>query len=136
MNEREKQTGAEIAAALQVATPALNQLDWSHGLTRDDIQARMPDFPHVLYLRLPASKHFGSAQEVEQMIRVAEARAEDAFAEDEDVAEEREALADGGPPAWGNDPLLSGLTQPSGSATDTEGLDASGDGNSALENER
>ena len=134
-HERERRYAAEIESALLIATPSLQQLDWAQSLTRDGIQERITGFPHILYLRLPASKRFSSATEVTQAIRLSEAVAEDAFGDDEAVAAERDVRSYGGPPAWGSDPLVAGLTQDSGSDTDTKGLDAGLDGNSALENE-
>jgi len=127
MSEYNKNAAEHVESALLTITPALQKLDWSHGFTRDDLQTQITDFPHILYLRLPASKHFLAAHEVEQAILHAISRGEGEFMPDVTSAEEREVRAAGGPPMWGNDPLLSGLSQESSSATDTEGLDVSQD---------
>ncbi len=120
MSERQSHTNRRVISALLVAEPALQRLDWSRGLTRSDILVHIPDFPHLLYLRLPSSKRFASAHEVVREICNADARADGEFTGSEDLLDEREVLDFGGPPAWGDDPLLSGLSQPGGSATDTE----------------
>ena len=127
MSERQSHTNRRVVSALLVAEPALQRLDWSRGLTRSDIMVHIPDFPHLLYLRLPSSRRYVSALEVVHEIRNADARADGEFIDGEDLLEEREVLDLGGPPAWGSDPLYGGLSQPGGSATDTEGLDAGED---------
>ena len=128
---------AQISAAIARVRPELERLDWGeHGLTRQDLQDRLADFPHVLYLQLPASKRFRSAAETLHAIDVEYERADGEFFDNAaSLPDERMVREDGGPPAWGNDPLLAGGSEESGSATDTEGLDASQDENSQLEDE-
>src|SRR5260370_12702694 len=41
----------------------LEGLDWHTGLTRDQIRAAYRDLPLGIYLRLPDSKRYGSAEE-------------------------------------------------------------------------
>ncbi len=98
----------------------LLQLDWSHPLTRDEIRARIPEFPLYFYVRLPAAKRFASARAVLLTMLNAEARAEGEFLDEETscTLHEAEVLAEGGPPAWGADPLIAGEINPGGSGTD------------------
>lgn len=110
--------------AVDQARTALSPLNWSGGLTRDDIRTQAPTFPYALWLKLPASKRFQSADEMLKYAVEAGARADGEFGDVVDVAEEREVLDLGGPPAWGDDPLLAGEDQPGGSATDTQGLES------------
>lgn len=115
-------------AAMQ-ARPQLAALDWGHGLTRNDIRQHLPEFPQVLYLRLPDSKRFAHADDVLRAAANFSLRAEGEFTDvistPEEVASEREVLAWGGPPSYGPEPIFAGEVENSGSATDTEGLDAS-----------
>ncbi len=139
MEDHQSVHNAQTSAAIAKVRPELEQIDWGeHGLTRQDLQDRLPDFPHVLYLHLPASKRFRNAAELIHAIDVDFDRAEGEFFDSAEAAtlpDEREVREDGGPPAWGQDPLLAGGSEASGSATDTEGLDASLDENSQLDNE-
>lgn len=100
----------------------LELLDWTHGLTRDELRLRYHELPLGIYLRLPDSKHFHSAAEVLHEAGVAPSRSEGDFLGANPNLPDAEA--DGGPPAWGG---ISGVfpqrqTIESGSATDTEGL--------------
>lgn len=105
---------------------ALRRLDWRGGLHRDDIKARWPEFPVGIYLRLPASKKYYSADEVLLECGVAPARAEGMFMGANPEAEfpEAESVDDGGPPGWGDQPAVypQGAEIEGGSAEDTEGL--------------
>jgi hypothetical protein len=98
----------------------LMRLDWSIPLTRDEIRARIPEFPLYFYVRLPAAKRFISARTVMLTMLNAEARAEGEFLDEATsrTLHEAEVLADGGPPAWGADPLIAGEVNPGGSAMD------------------
>ncbi len=99
----------------------LAQLDWAHGLTRNDIKAAYPDFPQEVYLRLPDSKRFGAPEEVLRAARIAPSRAEGEFLGAAPDIPANLSVEDGGPPAWGEDPLLTpGATIDSGSAEDRE----------------
>jgi hypothetical protein len=104
----------------------LDVLEWEHGLTRHDISHHVPDFPMILFLRLPDSKRFGSPQEVWDAASTSLIRANGEFVGDDaaDTLPSPQEIQDiGAPAAWGDDPLLAGETEESGSATDTEGLD-------------
>lgn len=106
----------------------LDVLDWEHGLTRNDIRDQVPDFPMILYLRLPDSKRFTSPHEMWETARTALIRADGEFVGDNaaDTLPSPQEIQDiGAPAAWGDDPMLAGETENSGSATDTEGLDPS-----------
>jgi len=108
---------------VRAAFAALDTLDWSQGLSRDQIRRKYPELPEPIYLRLPSSKHFTSPEEVLHDAGVAASRAEgDFLGADPDLPDE-EAVEDGGPPAWGGDPIFNGPTQDGGSAEDTEGLE-------------
>lgn len=112
-------TTDEILEALE----AFEGLDWSQGLTRDQIRRKFPALPEPIYLRLPSSKHFTSPDEVLHDAGIASSRSEgDFMGADPDLPDE-DAIADGGPPAWGGDPIFNGSTQDGGSAEDTEGLE-------------
>ncbi len=124
MHESLAWTREQILRALASLQPQLTALDWSHGLTRDDLRATLPDLPQALYLHMPASKRFSDSRQLAQVI-IDEMQLADAEAVE--VSAENEALALGGPPAWGADPLLGGTRQESGSATDTQGLDQTND---------
>lgn len=112
-------TTDEVLEALE----ALAGLDWSQGLTRDQIRRKYPELPEPIYLRLPSSKRFTSPDEVLHDAGVAASRAEgDYMGADPDLPDE-DAIGDGGPPAWGGDPIFNGSVQDGGSAADTEGLE-------------
>ena len=104
----------------------LRGLDWHGGLHRDDIKARWPEFPVGIYLRLPASKKYYSADEALRECGLAPERAEGMFMGANPEAEfpEAESVDDGGPPGWGDQPAVYplGAEIEGGSAEDTEGL--------------
>lgn len=112
---------------LQSTADALSKLDWSHGgLSRDQIKKAYPGLSPAVYLRLPATKHFASPTEVMHDVGDAESRAEGEYLGANPDIPEAESLDQGGPPAWGSDPLYSiGGIENSGSAEDTEGLEES-----------
>jgi|SRR6185437_17172894 len=106
---------------LRTLSNHLAQFDWTRGLTRNDIRAVYPDFPQQLYLLLPDSKRFSSPQEVFFAARLAPSRAEGDFLGAAPIIPARRSVEDGGPPAWGDSPLVTpgGLID-SGSAEDRE----------------
>jgi hypothetical protein len=109
---------------LHDAQQALAGLDWGEeGLTRDEIRDRYPKLPSALYLRLPASKRFTSANDTLHNVADSRDRAEGEIPGDSADSPEAESISDGGPPAWGPDPLYSNRgKEDGGSAEDTEGL--------------
>jgi hypothetical protein len=99
----------------------LTQIDWSRGLTRNDIKEKYPDFPQQMYLLLPDSKRFSSPQEVFRAARLAASRAEGDFLGAAPLIPAKRSLEEGGPPAWGDSPLVTpGGFIDSGSAEDRE----------------
>ncbi len=109
---------------LRDAQQALTKLDWGEeGLTRDEIRERYSDLPSALYLRLPASKRFTSAEDTLHNVADARSRAEGEIPGDSADSPEAESIADGGPPAFGPDPIFSYKgKEDGGSAEDTEEL--------------
>ncbi len=106
------------------AAGALARLDWTHGLTRDQIRVAYPNLPLGIYLRLPDSKHFGSVGEVLHEAGVASSRAEGDFMGANPNYPVDASLEDGGPPGWSDeDPLyIVNARIDGGSAEDTENL--------------
>jgi hypothetical protein len=102
---------------------ALATLDWTHGLTRDQIRLTHHDLPLGIYLRLPDSKRYFSVGEVLHEAGVASSRAEGDFMGANPDYPAEESFADGGPPGWSSeDPLYIVNAQiDSGSAEDSEG---------------
>jgi len=85
----------------------LEHLDFSAGLTRDDVRARMPHLPEQIYLDLPASKRYRAARELVHDALNAQNRAEgEMVREDFDAFDSEGAEDDGGPTAWGEDPII------------------------------
>jgi hypothetical protein len=100
----------------------LEDLNWGHGLIRDQILRQYPELPLGIYLRLPDSKRFDSAVEVLHEAQVGPSRAEgDFLGANPDVPTE-ESIEDGGPPDWGQQSgvYAVGAHLNSGSATDFE----------------
>lgn len=114
---------------LETATLHLMELRFGEeGLTRDQIRKRYRDLPEALYLRLPASRRFLSAEDALRAVGSARSRAEGDFMGDQPDIPEATSVADGGPPAWGGDPLLTrDAVEDGGSAEDTEGLEPAED---------
>lgn len=106
------------------AATTLAGLDWTSGLTRDQIRMTYRDLPLGIYLRLPDSKHFGSVDEVLHEAGVASSRAEGDFMGANPDYPVDASLADGGPPGWSDeDPLYVVNAQiDGGSAEDNEEL--------------
>lgn len=127
--EQTPRPGAEPGALAGIAnddleTFALRLMDLdfgTQGLTRDRLRRRIKDLPDALFLRLPASRHYHSADEVLRDAGSSASRAEGEYLGANPDIPEAESLADGGPPAWGGDPLLirDGV-EDSGSAEDNE----------------
>ena len=93
--------------ALKDVKRELDHLDFGNGLTRDDVRRRMPHLPDEIYLELPASKRYRSAQELVHDAVNAPHRAEgDIVREDFDAFDASGAEAEGGPSAWGEDPII------------------------------
>jgi hypothetical protein len=92
----------------QVLHRLLRSVDYGeHGLTRNELRDRVPNFPEQVYLRLPDSKRFRSPEEIlDQTGWHALARADGEFVDPLDAIPASGATADGGPPAWGNSPLV------------------------------
>ena len=108
----------------QDAVVALTQLDYGdEGLTRNDIRKQYKGLAPGIYLRLPSSRRFTSAQDVLHAASLAPSRAEGEFLGEDPDLPEAESLADGGPPAWGPTPLTTiDATEDSGSAEDRSTL--------------
>lgn len=106
---------------LETVMLRLMDLDYSNGgLTRDQIRKKYHDLPEVIYLRMPSSRHFLSAEEALRDVLDARSRAEGEYLGDHPNIPEAASVEDGGPPAWGGDPLLirDGV-EDGGSAEDT-----------------
>lgn len=100
---------------------ALDALNWRDGLTRDQIRRKYRQLPQSIYLRLPASKRFHSADAVLHDTEIAASRAEGEFLGAAPDLPEAESLDEGGPPAWGPSPIFTpGGAVDSGSAEDRE----------------
>lgn len=77
------------------------------GLTRNELRQQVPDFPEQVYLRLPDSKRYRSLDDVlDQTGWHSLSRAEGEFTDPLDSIPASGATDDGGPPAWGNSPLV------------------------------
>lgn len=113
----------------QLDTVALRlmELDYGEdGLTRDEILKRYHDLPEAIFLRMPSSRHFHTADEALRDALDARSRAEGEYLGDNPDIPDEESVSDGGPPAWGGDPLLTEYAvEDGGSAEDTAGLDVS-----------
>ncbi len=115
----------EISAdELQTTALHLMELDYGEdGLTRDQIRKRFRDLPEAIYLRMPSSRHFHSAEEALRDAADARSRAEGDFLGPQPDIPAQASVGDGGPPAWGGDPLFTlDAVDKGGSAEDTEGL--------------
>ncbi|HZC06127.1 MAG TPA: hypothetical protein VE338_10830 [Ktedonobacterales bacterium] len=112
------------ADELETVTLRLMELDYGEdGLTRDQIRKRYRDLPEAIYLRMPSSRHYLNAEEALRDATDARSRAEGDFLGAQPDIPEEASVGDGGPPAWGGDPLFTrdGI-EDGGSAEDTEGL--------------
>ena len=84
----------------------LAALNWSTGLTRDQIRRKYRSLPEPIYLRLPAKKLYFSPNSLMHDAEVATSRAEGDFLGATPDLPEEQALDDGGPPGWGPSPLF------------------------------
>lgn len=103
---------------------ALEAMDWSGGLTRDDIRHRYRELPVGIYLRLPDTKRYRSASAVMREAGIAPSRAEGEYLGVNPDIPSEESVEDGGPPDWGQQPgvYTVGTALDSGSAEDRDGL--------------
>lgn len=116
---------AQLSAdELETVMLRLMELDYGdEGLTRDQIRKRFRDLPEAIYLRMPSSRHFLTAEEAMRDVRFFRSRAEGDFLGAQPDIPSADSVADGGPPAWGGDPLLTiDAVTDGGSAEDTQGL--------------
>ncbi len=116
---------AQLSAdQLETVTLQLMELDYGQdGLTRDQIRKHFRDLPEAIYLRMPSSRRFLSADEALRDALEARSRAEGDFLGAQPDIPEQASVDDGGPPAWGGDPLLTlDGEEDGGSAEDTQGL--------------
>ena len=86
----------------------LEHLDYGErGLTRNDMRAQLPELPDAIYLHLPDSKRFSTADEALHEVARSAGRAEGEFVAANDETGSDAAPADEGAPAgYGNDPLV------------------------------
>ena len=98
---------------------ALGALDWSRGLTRLQIKRKYRALPQAVYLRLPSSRRYHDPDEVLHDVAIAASRAEGDFLGADPDLPEAESREEGGPPAWGPDPIFTpGASVDSASAED------------------
>ena len=102
-----------------------------HGLMRSEMRAHIPDMPDFIFLHLPDSKRFRSAEEVLDEVRLSAARSEGEFVAPDDDTPSEGAASDFGPAGFGDSPLISPTTAGISTNTPVPGYD----GNS-LETER
>jgi hypothetical protein len=123
---------------LETVMLRLMELDYGEdGLTRDQIRKRYRDLPEAVYLRMPSSRRFMNAEEAMRDALEARSRAEGEFLGAEPSIPDQESVGDGGPPAWGGDPLLTmDGTLEGGSAEDTAVLTVANTEESAQGDER
>ena len=109
---------------LETVMLRLMELEYGdEGLTRDQIRKRYHDLPEAIYLRMPSSRHFLTAEEALRDVQLARSRAEGDFLGAQPDIPAADSVSDGGPPAWGGDPLLTiDAVMDGGSAEDTQGL--------------
>ena len=82
--------------------PQLRALDWSQGLTREELQARLADFPAGVYMLLPSEREFHSPGELVSFYHRAWVRSQ------QEGIPASGAAGDGGPAAWGPSPPSTG----------------------------
>lgn len=98
---------------------ALAGLNWSKGLTRLQIRRKCRALPESVYLRLPSSRRYYDAEAVLHDAAISASRAEGDFLGPEPDLPEDESRDEGGPPAWGPDPIFTpGASVDSASAED------------------
>jgi hypothetical protein len=117
MSEQRQQ--ATTSMTLGELRSALDAIDWRSGLTRDQIRRKYRQLPHSIYLRLPSSKRFRSTEDVLHDAEIAASRAEGEYLGANPDLPESESVDEGGPPAWGPDPIFTpGIAVDGGSAED------------------
>lgn len=123
---------------LETVMLRLMELDYGEdGLSRDQIRKRYHDLPEVIYLRMPSSRHFRTAEEAMRDVLDARSRAEGDYLGADPTIPDQQSVEDGGPPAWGGDPLFTmDGTLEGGSAEDTQGLTVASAEESAQGDER
>lgn len=82
--------------------PQLRALDWAHGWTRDELRARLADFPAGVYMLLPSEREFHSPEELVSFYHRAWVRSQ------QEGIPATGATEDGGPAAWGPSPPSTG----------------------------
>ncbi len=92
----------EQMADLDPLMPQLGALDWSSGLTREDLRDQIADFPSSVYMLLPSEREFRSPGELVAFYRHAWPRSR------QEGIPAAGAVADGGPAAWGPSPPSTG----------------------------
>ena len=109
---------------LETVMLRLMEIDYGEdGLTRVQIRKRYRELPEVIYLRMPSSRHFLNADEAMRDVLDARSRAEGEYLGAQPDIPDADSVGDGGPPAWGGDPLLTvDAVEDGGSAEDTQGL--------------
>ena len=122
-NGRAEATSGERTNGITIGElrQALAALDWSRGLTRVQIKRKYRALPEAIYLRLPASRRYHSAADVLRDAAIAASRAEGDFMGADPDLPEAESREEGGPPAWGPDPIFT----PSGSVDSASAEDRS-----------
>ena len=99
--------------ALKDVERELEHLDFSQGLTRDDVRRLMPHLPDGIYLELPASKRYRDARAlIHDAVNAANRAEGDVVREDFDPFGSSGAEEDGGPAAWGEDPIMGSHQEP------------------------
>jgi len=90
------------------ARSLLGGLDYGeHGLTRHDLRERVPSLPDEIFLHLPDSKRFSSADEVLHEVGRSAGRAEGEFvAADDETGTAAATRVSGEPAGYGVDPLV------------------------------
>lgn len=111
---------------LEDVRQGLEAVSFGDGVTRDRIREQWPGMPQEIFLLLPASKPFLSAEQVLTEVSRAGARAQGEFATADLDLPTDGAEEDQGPPAWGGsltatDHLVEGHGDYPGSADDLGG---------------
>lgn len=120
-DEQAKRSQDESANGITVGAlrQALGKLNWSKGLTRLQIRRKYRGLPQAIYLRLPASRRYHSADDMLRDAAIAPSRAEGDFLGANPDLPEAASREEGGPPAWGPDPIFTpGASVDSASAED------------------
>lgn len=100
----EKEPLIEVRSLL----PGLERLDWSKGLTREQVRAQDADLPAAVYMLLPSERRFASPEELIRFYVHAWQRRRQPGIPATGAAE------DGGPDAWGPSPPSTGARRVGG----------------------